>query len=232
MGYVMAQLEARNVSKTFYTGDIALNVLSDVSFTINEGEFLAITGPSGSGKSTLMNIIGCLDQPTTGSYLIEGTDVSHFSSDELAHIRNAKIGFIFQKFNLLPDLTALDNVALPQLYAGKSEDEARLAAEKCLAIVDLSDRIHHYPYQLSGGQQQRVAIARALVNDPAIILADEPTGNLDSKTGALIFDSFLRLNREHKKTIILITHDAGLAQKTNRIIKLFDGKLAEDSENL
>ena len=228
----MAQLEARNVSKTFYTGDIALNVLSDVSFTINEGEFLAITGPSGSGKSTLMNIIGCLDQPTTGSYMIEGTDVSHFSSDELAQIRNAKIGFIFQKFNLLPDLTALDNVALPQLYAGKSEDEARAAAEKCLAIVDLSDRLHHYPYQLSGGQQQRVAIARALVNDPAIILADEPTGNLDSKTGALIFDSFLRLNREHKKTIILITHDAGLAQKTNRIIKLFDGKLAEDNKNL
>ena len=228
----MAQLEARNVSKTFYTGDIALNVLSDVSFTINEGEFLAITGPSGSGKSTLMNIIGCLDQPTTGSYMIEGTDVSHFSSDELALIRNAKIGFIFQKFNLLPDLTALDNVALPQLYAGKSEDEARAAAEKCLAIVDLSDRLHHYPYQLSGGQQQRVAIARALVNDPAIILADEPTGNLDSKTGVLIFDSFLRLNREHKKTIILITHDAGLAQKTNRIIQLFDGKLAEDSKNL
>jgi putative ABC transport system ATP-binding protein len=176
-----------------------------------------------------MNIIGCLDQPTTGSYLIEGTDVSHFSSDELAHIRNAKIGFIFQKFNLLPELTALDNVALPQLYAGKSEDEARDAAEKALAIVDLSDRLHHYPYQLSGGQQQRVAIARALVNDPAIILADEPTGNLDSKTGALIFDSFLHLNKEHKKTIILITHDAELANKTSRIIKLFDGKLAEDS---
>jgi putative ABC transport system ATP-binding protein len=226
----MAQLEARTISKTFYTGEIALNVLSDISFTINEGEFLAITGPSGSGKSTLMNIIGCLDQPTTGSYSIEGTDVSHFSSDELAHIRNAKIGFIFQKFNLLPDLTALDNVALPQLYAGKSEDEARAAAEKTLAIVDLSDRLHHYPYQLSGGQQQRVAIARALVNDPAIILADEPTGNLDSKTGALIFDSFLRLNKEHKKTIILITHDTELAQRTNRIIKLFDGKLAEDSK--
>jgi len=228
----MIQLEARNVSKTFYTDYMAHNVLIDISFTINEGEFLAITGPSGSGKSTLMNIIGCLDQPTTGSYLIEGTDVSHFSSDELAHIRNAKIGFIFQKFNLLPDLTALDNVALPQLYAGKSEDEARIAAEKSLAIVELSDRLYHYPYQLSGGQQQRVAIARALVNDPAIILADEPTGNLDSKTGTLIFDSFLRLNKEHKKTIILITHDAELAGKTSRIIKLFDGTLAEDSKNL
>jgi len=226
----MAHLEARNISKTFYTGDIALHVLTDVSFAINEGEFLAITGPSGSGKSTLMNIIGCLDQPTTGSYLIEDTDVSHFSSDELASIRNAKIGFIFQKFNLLPDLTALENVALPQLYAGKSEDEARAEAEKTLAIVALSDRLHHYPYQLSGGQQQRVAIARALVNDPAIILADEPTGNLDSKTGALIFETFERLNKEQKKTIILITHDAGLAQKTNRIIKLFDGKLAEDSK--
>jgi putative ABC transport system ATP-binding protein len=225
----MAQLEARNISKTFYTGDIAHDVLIDISFTINEGEFLAITGPSGSGKSTLMNIIGCLDQPTTGSYAIEGTDVSHFSSDELAHIRNAKIGFIFQKFNLLADLTALDNVALPQLYAGKSEEEARASAQKSLEMVELSDRLHHYPYQLSGGQQQRVAIARALVNDPAIILADEPTGNLDSKTGELIFASFLRLNKEHKKTIILITHDPGLAQKTNRIIKLFDGKLAEDS---
>lgn len=225
----MAQLEAKNISKTFYTGDIAHDVLIDISFAIDEGEFLAITGPSGSGKSTLMNIIGCLDQPTTGTYAIEGTDVSHFSSDELAHIRNTKIGFIFQKFNLLPDLTALDNVALPQLYGGKSEDEARAEAQKTLAIVDLSDRLHHYPYQLSGGQQQRVAIARALINDPAIILADEPTGNLDSKTGALIFDSFLHLNKDHKKTIILITHDTGLAEKTNRIIKLFDGKLAEDS---
>lgn len=226
----MAQLEARSISKTFYTGDIALNVLTDISFTINEGEFLAITGPSGSGKSTLMNIIGCLDQPTTGSYFIKGTDVAHFSSDELAHIRNAKIGFIFQKFNLLADLTALENVALPHLYAGKSEDEARVEAKKALDLVELNDRLNHYPYQLSGGQQQRVAIARALVNDPAIILADEPTGNLDSKTGALIFDSFLRLNKEHKKTIILITHDAELAQKTNRIIKLFDGKLSEDSK--
>ena len=225
----MAQLEAQHISKTFYTGDIALTVLSDISFSINEGEFLAITGPSGSGKSTLMNIIGCLDQPTTGSYLIEGTDVSHFTSDELAHIRNAKVGFVFQKFNLLPDLTALDNVALPQLYAGTSESEARLAAQKMLELVELSDRLHHYPYQLSGGQQQRVAIARALINNPAIILADEPTGNLDSKTGELIFESFLKLNREQKQTIIIITHDLGLAQKTSRIIKLFDGKLAEDS---
>jgi putative ABC transport system ATP-binding protein len=225
----MAHIEAKGIAKTFYTGDIAHTVLSDASFTIDEGELLAITGPSGSGKSTLMNIIGCLDRPTEGQYLIDGYDVAHLSSDELAHIRNAKIGFVFQKFNLLPDLTALDNVALPQLYDSASEEQARKAAEEMLTLVDLADKLHHYPYQLSGGQQQRVAIARALVNNPAIILADEPTGNLDSKTGELIMNIFMKLNSEQKKTIIIVTHDAGLAQKTNRIIKLLDGKIVSDS---
>lgn len=226
----MAYIEARTISKTFYTGDIAHIVLTDASFTIDKGELLAITGPSGSGKSTLMNIIGCLDRPTTGSYLIDGYDVAHLSSDELAHIRNAKIGFVFQKFNLLPDLTARENVALPQLYDHSSEEKALKAAEEMLTLVDLSNRMDHYPYQLSGGQQQRVAIARALVNNPSIILADEPTGNLDSKTGELIMNIFMSLNADHKKTIILVTHDPELAKKTHRVIKLLDGHIVSDAK--
>lgn len=209
-------------------GDTELQVLRDINLTINKGELLAITGPSGSGKSTLMHLIGCLDTPTSGTYLIEGKDISQLSDSQLAKIRNKYIGFVFQKFHLLPDLDAVDNVALPQLYANKSEHEARKDAQKVLEMLGLGDRLHHYPNQLSGGQQQRVAIARALVNNPDIILADEPTGNLDTVTGATIVDTFLHLHKDHGVTVIIVTHDLELAKKTNRIIKLLDGKIIED----
>ncbi len=226
----MALLEARNITKTFILPGRELTVLHDISFTIEKGEFLSITGQSGSGKSTLMHIIGCLDVPTSGSYFIEGQNVSHLSPDQLAHIRNQKIGFVFQQFNLLPDLTALENVALPQLYAGKSEKEANEKAEKLLCSVALDCRLHHHPQHMSGGEQQRVAIARALINDPAIILADEPTGNLDSKTGQMVMALFLKLNQEKGITIVIVTHDLELAHKTKRIIKLLDGRIQEDQK--
>ena len=226
----MALLEARNITKTFTLPGRELTVLHDISFSIEKGEFLSITGQSGSGKSTLMHIIGCLDVLTSGSYFIEGQNVSHLSPDQLAHIRNQKIGFVFQQFNLLPDLTALENVALPQLYAGKSEKEANEKAEKLLCSVALDCRLHHQPQRMSGGEQQRVAIARALINDPAIILADEPTGNLDSKTGQMVMDLFLKLNQEKGITIVIVTHDLELAHKTKRIIKLLDGRIQEDQK--
>ncbi|PKN03293.1 macrolide ABC transporter ATP-binding protein [Candidatus Dependentiae bacterium HGW-Dependentiae-1] len=226
----MALLQARKLTKTFMLPGRELTVLHDISFSIEKGEFLSITGQSGSGKSTLMHIIGCLDVPTTGSYFIEGQDISHLSPDELAHIRNKKIGFVFQQFNLLPDLTALENVALPQLYAGISEKEAYAKAEKLLCSVALDCRLDHHPQRMSGGEQQRVAIARALINDPAIILADEPTGNLDSKTGHMVMDMFFKLNQEAGITIIIVTHDMELAKQTRRIIKLLDGKIEQDQK--
>jgi len=221
----MALLEAKDITKTFVMGPQELTVLHGITLSINKGEFLAITGKSGSGKSTLMNILGCLDVATTGTYHIDGEDVSTLSVDQLAHIRNQKVGFVFQHFHLLQDMSALENVELPQLYAGATRKKARERATAILELVDLTDRIKHSPQELSGGERQRVAIARALVNNPAIVLADEPTGNLDSVTGEKIVSLFKHLNQEQATTIVIITHDRGLAEETNRIIKLHDGKI-------
>lgn len=209
-------------------GDNEVMALKGIDLSIDKGEFVAITGFSGSGKSTLMHLIGCLDIPTEGTYIIDGVTVAQATKDELALIRNKKIGFVFQKFHLLPDLTALDNVALPRLYAGVQEDVARKEAAKLLELVDLTNRKDHYPYQLSGGQQQRVAIARSLVNNPAIILADEPTGNLDTATGDAILEVFTELNTKKNVTIIMVTHEPSIAAKAKRIIELVDGKIIND----
>jgi putative ABC transport system ATP-binding protein len=227
----MNALEVKNLTKVFVMGETKLTALDNISLAIKPGEFVAILGPSGSGKSTLMNLIGCLDVPTSGEYFIDGQNVAHMDRNSLAKIRNQKIGFVFQKFHLLPDLTALDNVALPALYAGKKEKEARALAEERLKGVELSDRMHHFPYQLSGGQQQRVAIARALINRPSILLADEPTGNLDTQTGITILELFKHLNREHKATIIMITHEPDIAQEADRSVILRDGKIISDKPN-
>lgn len=224
----MKLIEAQDITKTFHVGEQDITVLHGINFVIEKGEFVAITGKSGSGKSTLMNIIGCLDVPTSGHYLFEGMDVGSKTPDELAHIRNQKIGFIFQRFNLLTDLPALDNVMQPQLFANVSEKEARERAKHLLELVDLGDRLYHYPYQLSGGQQQRVAIARSMANNPEVILADEPTGNLDTKTGERVIDAFMKLNDEGKITLIVITHDLDIAQKARRIITLSDGRIEND----
>ena len=226
----MKTIEAKNLVKIFQMGETSVTALDDVSVEIDSGEFIAITGQSGSGKSTLMNLIGCLDTPTDGHYFIDGKDVAKLDRDELAKIRNEKIGFVFQKFHLLPDLTALDNVALPALYAGEKEAKAREMAKKVLEIVELSDRTHHYPYQLSGGQQKRVAIARSLINNPSILLADEPTGNLDTKTGESIINLFKNLNEKKNVTIIMVTHEPEIAQHANRIITLMDGKVIRDGK--
>lgn len=224
----MALLELKNITKSFQMGESTLQVLKGIDIEINRGEFLAITGPSGSGKSTLMHLIGCLDTATSGNYFFEGENISSMTSNQLAAIRNQRIGFVFQKFHLLPDLRAIDNVALPQLYANKSEKEAQEHALEKLKLVNLEDRINYFPNQLSGGQQQRVAIARALVNDPDILLADEPTGNLDTVTGATIISILRHLNEDHGATIIIVTHDLELAHKTNRIIKLKDGLISSN----
>jgi len=219
---------AKDLIKIFKMGDNDLKILKGVSLTIDKGEFVAITGFSGSGKSTLMHLLGCLDVPTSGSYILDGINVSTADSDDLARIRNQKIGFVFQKFHLLPDLTALDNVALPQLYAGVKEEEARETAAKLLELVNLSTRMDHYPHQLSGGQQQRVAVARSLINNPSIILADEPTGNLDTATGNTILEVFKKLNTDKGVTIIIVTHEPSIAAKTKRIIELVDGNIISD----
>jgi len=221
-------LDARNLVKIFRMGETVVKALDNVSMSIEKGEFVAITGQSGSGKSTFMNLLGCLDRPTSGEYLIDGENVAEMNRDELAAIRNKKIGFVFQKFHLLPDLSALDNVALPALYAGTKESDARRIAREKLEVVELSDRIHHFPYQLSGGQQQRVAIARALINNPSILLADEPTGNLDTETGQAIITLFKRLNEEKKVTIVMVTHEPEIAQHAKRAITLRDGKILSD----
>lgn len=227
----MALLEARDISKIYKTGPTtSIQVLYDISLTIDQGEFLSITGKSGSGKSTLMHILGCLDTPTRGEYYVEQHDVAHMNSDQLAHIRNSFIGFVFQRFHLLPDLTAQENVALPHLYAEKHEQESMQRAAQLLAKLGLEQRMNHYPNELSGGEQQRVAIARALINDPAIILADEPTGNLDSATGKKIMELFSELNKKNHVTIIIVTHDPVLAAQTNRIITLLDGRLVDDKK--
>jgi putative ABC transport system ATP-binding protein len=217
-------IEAHNLTKTYKMGAFEVHALCDVSFTIERGEVLSIMGPSGSGKTTLMNTLGCLDRPTSGEYILDGEAVANMNDDQLASIRNRKVGFVFQSFNLLARLTALGNVELPLRYAGLTEGR-RERARAALDAVGLGDRMLHRPYELSGGQQQRVAIARALVNDPAIIMADEPTGNLDSKVGKEIMHILLNLNKEHGTTLIIITHDPTIAEQTQRVIRLRDGEL-------
>jgi putative ABC transport system ATP-binding protein len=219
-------IELENIVKTYRMGQVEVQALDDLSFSIGKGELVAIMGPSGSGKSTVMNIMGCLDNPTKGKYVLDGIEVSGLSDAELAEVRNRKIGFIFQQFNLLPRTSALDNVELPLVYGNVSNGRQR--AMEALTKVGMGHRTHHSPNQMSGGEQQRVAIARALVNQPAIILADEPTGNLDSRTSAEIMNLLLSLNRNDGITIILVTHDPEVGALTQRIITLRDGRLNED----
>jgi putative ABC transport system ATP-binding protein len=226
----MKLIEARKVRKIYSLGDIEVRALDGVSLTIDTGEFLAIMGPSGSGKSTFMNIIGCLDIPTDGEYLLDEVDVGKLNRDELAHIRNQKIGFVFQGFNLLPRTTALENVELPLLYNGVPVKERHQKALAALHTVGLEGREHHHPNQLSGGQQQRVAIARAIVNQAPIILADEPTGNLDTKTSQEIMEIFQKLNGESAITVILVTHEQDIAAYSRRVIKFLDGHVVSDEE--
>lgn len=221
-------IEVHNLIKTYQTGDTSFNALNDVSLTVKRGEFVAIMGASGSGKSTFMNQIGCLDKPTSGKYYLDGIDVSTMTSDELAVIRNRKLGFVFQGFNLISRTTALDNVQLPMIYAGMKEEERIERARKALKVVGLEARENHMPNQMSGGQQQRVAIARAIVNDAPIILADEPTGNLDTKTSIEVMEFFVELNEKHGKTIVLVTHEPDIAEYCKRVVKFKDGNIESD----
>jgi putative ABC transport system ATP-binding protein len=219
-------IEIEDITKVYTMGDVEVHALRGVSVKVFPGEMLAIMGPSGSGKSTLMNIIGCLDQPTAGNYFLAGEDVSRMDDDQLAGIRNRRIGFVFQSFNLLSRTSALANVELPLIYSGARDRRQR--AEAALESVGLGDRVHHRPNELSGGQQQRVAIARALVSDPTIIMADEPTGNLDSKAGAEIMGIFQRLNMEKGITVVLVTHEPEISDLTRRVIRLYDGLVVSD----
>ena len=223
-----AVIELDHIHKTYTMGDVNVHALRGVSLTIREGEFVAIMGASGSGKSTTMNIIGCLDRPTRGTYILDGEDVSEMTKDQRADIRCQKIGFVFQGFNLLSRTSALENVELPMLYAGIETTERDRRAKEALIAVGLAGREQNHPNQLSGGQQQRVAVARALVNDPALILADEPTGNLDSRTSVEVMEIFQRLNRERGITLVLVTHEPDIAQYAQRVVVFKDGKIKKD----
>jgi putative ABC transport system ATP-binding protein len=224
-------ISVKNLTKIYVVGEIEVRALRGVSLDVEAGEFVAVTGPSGSGKSTFMHIAGCLDRPTSGEYFLDGRDVSKLSKDELANVRNSKIGFVFQGFNLLSRTTALDNVELPLLYMRKNAMRAAERHKRAMAALDavnLRDRSHHYPNQLSGGQQQRVAIARALINEPSIILADEPTGNLDTRTSIEVMDIFQRLNADLGITVLLITHEPDIAEYGTRLISFRDGRIVRD----
>ncbi|HET8886185.1 MAG TPA: ABC transporter ATP-binding protein [Salinimicrobium sp.] len=223
-------IEIRKITRDFALGQETVKVLKGIDLDIKRGEYVAFMGPSGSGKSTLMNLLGCLDTPTSGSYVLNGKDVSQMSDDELAEIRNKEIGFVFQTFNLLPRTTALDNVALPMVYAGASKSARTERAKKVLTDVGLADRMDHKPNQLSGGQRQRVAVGRALVNNPSIILADEPTGNLDSKTSVEIMNLFDEIH-SRGNTVILVTHEEDIAQHAHRVVRLRDGMIESDVRN-
>jgi putative ABC transport system ATP-binding protein len=229
----MPVISVRNLVKTYTVGEVIVRALRGADFDVEKGEFVAVTGPSGSGKSTLMHILGCLDRPTSGQYFLDGKDVSRMSKDDLAAVRNRKIGFVFQGFNLLSRTTALDNVELPLLYYGGSKmklADRHKRAMAALSAVGLGERYHHYPNQLSGGQQQRVAIARSLINEPSIILADEPTGNLDTRTSIEVMGIFQRLNIERGITIILITHEVDIAEYGTRLVRFRDGKIQIDEK--
>jgi len=223
-------IKTSDLTKVYQMGTLEVYALRGVSLQVRRGEILAIMGPSGSGKSTLMNILGCLDQPTGGAYYLDDENVSHMSDDELAEVRNRRVGFVFQSFNLLPRTSALENVMLPLAYADTPARERRARAEEVLHKVGLGDRMHHTPNELSGGQQQRVAIARALVNHPSIILADEPTGNLDSTSGREVMAILQELNREQGITVVLVTHDPRIAQHAQRVFHLFDGEVAREEQ--
>ena len=229
----MPVISIRDLVKTYHVGEVTVRALRGASIDVEAGEFVAVTGPSGSGKSTLMHILGCLDRPTSGTYVLDGKDVSRMSKDDLAIVRNRKIGFVFQGFNLLSRTTALDNVELPLLYNGASKmktSERHKRAMDALTAVGLGDRFHHFPNQLSGGQQQRVAIARALVTQPTILLADEPTGNLDTRTSIEVMDIFQKLNMERGITVLLITHEMDIAEYGTRLVRFRDGRIQVDQK--
>lgn len=226
----MSVIELKDIMKTYQMGDSVVHALYNVNLKIEPGEFTSIMGPSGSGKSTMMNILGCLDRPTSGEYFLDGKEIAGYDDDELAHTRNAKIGFVFQNFNLLAKLTAQENVALPLVYAGVDEEERMERAKKALEAVGLGERLEHKPMEMSGGQRQRVAIARALINNPAIIMADEPTGNLDTKSSYEIMDIFKKMN-ESGKTVVMVTHEPDIAEQTKRILVMRDGQLVSDERS-
>ena len=227
----MALIEVKNAIKTYQTGEDSFNALNNVSLSVEKGEFVAIMGTSGSGKSTFMNMLGSLDKPNSGSYSLDGIDMFSLNANELAEIRNLKMGFVFQGFNLIARTSALENVELPMIYKGIPEAERKERAKKALKIVGLENREDHMPNQMSGGQQQRVAIARAIVNDPPLILADEPTGNLDTRTSIEVMEFFVNLNKSMGKTIILVTHEPDIAQYCKRVVKFKDGNIVSDTIN-